>query len=350
MTNFFCVLVLCFIALSCKKSDTISTPINNPPTTPSNPAPADGSINISLSPILNWSCKDPDGDSVKYDLYLSTVNPPNTLIFSNLTSASYALTNLDTNKTYYWRVNAKDSKGSATAGPIWRFTTIISSLPVQGLIAYYPFNGNANDESGNGYNGMVNGATLTTDRFGNPNKAYYFNSSLNSTITTQFPGILGSNPRTISFWQTSDNTTNSISMGYGGSYSYNATPGSCFVLAVQKINTNQVQAAADLKLGGISYVINDNGSAWHHYCFIVPNISQPQTRDVQIYRDGILMTTVNSDWGDVAINTVADVNFIIGQFVASQAFQGSLDDIRIYNRALSVQEIQQLYHEDDWPK
>src|SRR3990167_4957400 len=42
------------------------------------------------------------------------------------------------------------------------------------LVAYYPFNGNANDESGNGNNGTVNGATLTTDRFGNTNKAYSF--------------------------------------------------------------------------------------------------------------------------------------------------------------------------------
>jgi hypothetical protein len=42
------------------------------------------------------------------------------------------------------------------------------------LIADYPFNGNALDASGNGYNGTVNGATLTTDRFGNPNAAYEF--------------------------------------------------------------------------------------------------------------------------------------------------------------------------------
>jgi hypothetical protein len=43
-----------------------------------------------------------------------------------------------------------------------------------GLVAYYPFNGNANDESGNGHNGTINSATLTSDRFGNPNSAYSF--------------------------------------------------------------------------------------------------------------------------------------------------------------------------------
>ena len=44
-----------------------------------------------------------------------------------------------------------------------------------GLVGYYPFNGNANDESGNRNNGSVIGASLTSDRNGNPNSAYFFN-------------------------------------------------------------------------------------------------------------------------------------------------------------------------------
>jgi len=56
-----------------------------------------------------------------------------------------------------------------------------------GLVAWYPFNGNANDSSGNGNNGIVYGASLTTDRCGNPNSAYYFNG-INSYIS------LGNNP------------------------------------------------------------------------------------------------------------------------------------------------------------
>lgn len=43
-----------------------------------------------------------------------------------------------------------------------------------GLVAYYPFNGNANDASGNGHDGSVYGAILTTDWLGNPNSAYQF--------------------------------------------------------------------------------------------------------------------------------------------------------------------------------
>jgi len=50
---------------------------------------------------------------------------------------------------------------------------IPSNVPKSGLVAWYPFNGNANDESGNGLNGKVDKAILTKDRFGILNKAYF---------------------------------------------------------------------------------------------------------------------------------------------------------------------------------
>jgi hypothetical protein len=50
-------------------------------------------------------------------------------------------------------------------------------LTRNGLLACYPFNGNANDESGNENHGSVFGATLTSDRLGNPNSAYEFDGS-----------------------------------------------------------------------------------------------------------------------------------------------------------------------------
>ena len=53
-----------------------------------------------------------------------------------------------------------------------------------GLVAYYPFNGNADDESGNGNDGIVYGATLTEDRFGNTDSAYYFDEAKKNYILT----------------------------------------------------------------------------------------------------------------------------------------------------------------------
>ena len=64
-----------------------------------------------------------------------------------------------------------------------------SYVPTDGLVGYWPFNGNANDETGNGNNGTVNGATLIKDRFGNDNSAYEFDGINNSiTVTNEFFG------------------------------------------------------------------------------------------------------------------------------------------------------------------
>ena len=61
---------------------------------------------------------------------------------------------------------------------IWGLMAELSGIPppflTNGLVAYYPFNGNANDASGNGNDGTVQGAVPTTDRFGNANSAYAF--------------------------------------------------------------------------------------------------------------------------------------------------------------------------------
>src|SRR5690349_14790600 len=66
----------------------------------------------------------------------------------------------------------------------------ISQDLTTGLQAYYPFNGNANDATGNGYNGtLISNPTLTTDRMGNPNSAYYLDG-VSSYITIPASGTL----------------------------------------------------------------------------------------------------------------------------------------------------------------
>src|SRR5664279_2298442 len=76
----------------------------------------------------------------------------------------------------------------ATLG-LLTLTASAQSWITSGLVAWYPFNGNANDASGNGNNGVVYNATLTTDRFGNANSAYDFNGS-SSYVDIPQNGIL----------------------------------------------------------------------------------------------------------------------------------------------------------------
>lgn len=68
-----------------------------------------------------------------------------------------------------------------------------------GLVAYYPFNGNANDESGHGNNAVVTNAVLIPDRFGMPASAYDF-ASVDCEMSSPFQGLVESNPRTVSCW------------------------------------------------------------------------------------------------------------------------------------------------------
>jgi hypothetical protein len=65
-----------------------------------------------------------------------------------------------------------------------------SYLPSDGLVGWWPFNGNANDESGNGNDGVVNGATLVADRFGNANRALVFDG-IDDIVELPFPMLNG---------------------------------------------------------------------------------------------------------------------------------------------------------------
>ena len=99
-----------------------TTKINNPPTVPNNPSPTDTSTNININADLGWSCSDPDGHQLTYDIYFGTYNPP-ALIKSKHHLSSYALDVLLYDTTYYWKIVAHDAFGKSTEGPVWRFTT-----------------------------------------------------------------------------------------------------------------------------------------------------------------------------------------------------------------------------------
>ena len=80
------------------------------------------------------------------------------------------------------------------------FSQIPNYVPSNGLVGYWPFTGNANDLSGNGYNGTVNGATLTTDRFGVANRAYSFDGNDWIEINNNPNQNVGAGSFTLSCW------------------------------------------------------------------------------------------------------------------------------------------------------
>ena len=210
----------------------------------------------------------------------------------------------------------------------------------RGLVAYYPFSGNANDASGNGYNGIVSGATLTSDRFNKSGKAYYFNGESTTKIQTTFPGILGDNSRSISVWvKRSANLYNHTSILTWGTY------------AGGQLN--------DLLMSGIGghYFAFDNGGSyvgnnypsiidnnWHHYLVVFDRNLGQSVLVSKIYIDGLPVAN-DVSYNPQFVNTIEGQKMIIGQYDPvndPRTFLGSLDDIRVYNRVLNQQEITYL--------
>ncbi|MBU1616082.1 hypothetical protein KJ693_12345 [bacterium] len=113
--------------------------VNHPPNIPSNPLPTDKAPDQPINIGLSWTGGDPDGDSVKHDIYLDTTSPPNTLASSGQTETTYDPPHiLSINTTYYWRIVATDNHDSSTTGPVWSFTTGTNQAPTISSLSANP--------------------------------------------------------------------------------------------------------------------------------------------------------------------------------------------------------------------
>jgi photosystem II stability/assembly factor-like uncharacterized protein len=254
---------------------------------------------------------------------------------------------------YDFSVAVFDRYGSRSDGNVHMTITASQTPPNNlpaNLVAYYPFNGNAKDESGNGYNGTVNGATPIADRFGTPNSAYSFDG-ISASIQTELIGTLGAHERALSFWMKKPVTAvvphNMFILGYGGSFAQTVS-GSTFLMEYPSERVSNLVVGTDIQSGYIDYRATKDDTLWHHYCVVVPPMAQPTVADVKIYQDGVLLSSIGRSEGSTTpINTQSGIPFFMGG-AGSGYFVGALDDVRIYNRALIQAEISQLYTEGGW--
>ena len=100
---------------------------NEPPSVPFYLAPTDGAVNVIVNTNLSWSCSDPEGQPLTFDVYLGT-NPSPPLVANNLSSPSYRPAAQSYVTKYWWRVVARDATGLETSGPTFSYTTN-SSIP-----------------------------------------------------------------------------------------------------------------------------------------------------------------------------------------------------------------------------
>lgn len=204
-----------------------------------------------------------------------------------------------------------------------------SYVPTNGLVGYWPFNGNANDESGSGNNGVVNGATLTSDRLGNNSNAYAFSSS---NISIPMTATLHNLPlRTFSCWFNANGSQNG-----GRIYETTYRNGG---LAISNGNILEAWYYNGTNECNVVNVNTGTLNQWHNLVYV----TNSNTGLGSIYLDGILISSrIGVSFSSPSNWLNAFLRFGVG--VQGEAFIGKLDDIGIWNRALTQQEITNLYN------
>ena len=209
-----------------------------------------------------------------------------------------------------------------------------SYLPTNGLVGWWPFNGNANDESGNGNNGTVNGATLTNDRNGNVNSAYSFN---NSEITTFISSSQFSSDYTISIWiRVNSNNASFPTFLVGNNVPSGFTDPTYLIAQLnQQYKFVYYMQIAPTNAGvGLGQSNTLNLNTWYHLVISCTN------QQCKMYIDGI----ENSTAGPIFLSNFGAYLHIGNGRDSGEIFIGQLDDIAILNRSLSQQEITDLYN------
>ena len=221
-----------------------------------------------------------------------------------------------------------------------------SYIPSNGLLCWYPFNGNANDESGNSHHGISNGATLTMDRFGNANEAYSFNG-MNTEIRVPNSSALNlTGDFSISIWFKSINPpTNNNSHTLIAKRDDNLS--CCSSNVPWNFSINYQQNGIDYKkpicaFASNSYTFNQSDSlitlnTWQQLIFIY------KSDTLIMYLDGDQIYSSYSSSAQRATNTNDMLIGSINRATGDEYMNGDLDDIGIWNRALTPAEIQQIY-------
>lgn len=201
---------------------------------------------------------------------------------------------------------------------------------IVGLVGYYPFNGNANDESGHGNHGTVHGAILTEDRFDNPDQAYFFDGEDDYIDCGAGRSLQVGGPDrswTIALWinrAVAGKMHHVIGMGFGEAnhaVAMGPCPPNFFSV---NFHANALPTAPDFP----------DVNEWHHWTVTYDGTTNAR----RIYRDGQLVAQDVSPEDFLGHGKV-----YIAQAPWGARFHGRIDEVRFYNRALPAPEVRELF-------
>ncbi|MBU1101003.1 MAG: T9SS type A sorting domain-containing protein [Bacteroidetes bacterium] len=280
-------------------------------------------INVNSETTVVCTAEDEDGDNLSYTFYY------NGGLLSG--EGNSVVWNAPANEgDYFISCSVSDGRGGVSEDSI-SVRVRDFSLHVPGnLVAFYPFNGNANDVSGNNLNGIVSGPDMINDRFGNSNEAYYFNG-ISDRITIPNDALLNfQDAISISTWiKVSE---------FFEREAYPLSHGSWEKRWKVSITNNRFRWTLKTSSGVKdldSETLIEKGLLYHLVVLYSGD-------DYEIYLNGELDSF--SNYSGAIAQTSYD--FTIGQILpgnSSYNFKGELDDLRIYDYGLSYEEIQNLY-------
>ncbi len=280
-----------------------------------NPNPANGASNVGRATDLSWTA----GSLAKsHDVYFGTTNPPAFRV--NQTGTTYDTGTMDINTTYYWQIDEKNGSGT-TAGILWSFTTGDLDTSLVGWWKFDEANGTTAYDSAGSNNGTIyGGATWTT---GHINGALSFNGSNNYVNCGSGPSNYDN--ITVSAWMKTTTHGPLVSNRYtAGSY------GTWYTLF------SDVIEIGDNTNGGyksLTFNTTTLDGAWHHIVYTKNGTSHV------IYVDGSL---------DQQFTSNADISWSRPLYIGKRLsawFNGVIDDVRIYNRALTANDVALLYQQ-----
>jgi len=358
-------------------------------------SPDSGSVVSNLPQLLVWSpTTDLDGDNIVFDVYLDGTS------IGMTDHNYFYVDDLMEDESYTWSVSATDNNDGVTQTETWSFTvntenmspssfallspepdtvfntqiitfeweSSIDSDPLdtvsyildiesdttnyhfefippsngggtphgESILAYYPFNGNTNDESGNNHHGNIEGGvSLTDDKDGNPSSAYYFDGVEGSRIFVGSTIALANSSHTISLYAKAESATYTGSSHLFG----HGTPSGSSGLHSRFQENGTIHYGFwgnDVGFNNINY----GSTLWHNYVYTYDY----ETNTRKIYVDGTLLTEA---YGSNDGPYVGSGNFVIGSQVDGYGgnmdpWLGVIDEVVVWDVALNGDEVQSL--------
>jgi hypothetical protein len=302
------------------------------------PAPADGEPCTDPNLTLTWK---PGLNGISHDLYFgadqtAVAGGAADTFKANLLFPSYATGLLQSATTYYWRVDEVNAVGGKIEGPVWTFTTL-PDIPISdpNLVGWWTFDEGGGsrvvDWSGHGRHGTVYGTATRVEGYDGTGMAFHGPLSGDYVEITDYPGVLGTHDRSVTAWIQTITTGDIMAWGL-------STNTQKWNFRVQSENGTVGAIRVECQGGRIVGWTDLRDGEWHHVAAILESAGAPTVLDVRLYVDGVQEAI--SDSQVIDINTVPGTRFVrIGDGHQLRPVLGTLDDVRVYDKALTQDEL-----------